>query len=311
MRLFQGFLIFVLIAVAQNTFAVKFVNLGGEYDAFVKASRGKDLAGVEAEWVKFEARHQQIFDLAVYRKQEPGWEDRLRKRRDGFFPEYVALTPKMDELFARAESVVQVQEKRFRDFFPDLANDIPVIFMPSLFGFNGRVIELPEYHRSGLLMGVDFIVKRNDDLNVLFSHEFFHAYQDDHLKSVTVGQTMASPLWTEGFATYVSGLLNPEKNDGELLMDPVLAESCANPGDVAKMAKEYLKVIKTDGKESYGEWFMMAGKVKPVRRGYCVGLKAIREIAKSHPVKDMVGWDEKKFSKETIKILKDLSKVKN
>jgi hypothetical protein len=72
-------------------------------------------------------------------------------------------------------------------------------------------------------MGVDFIAERNDNLNVLFSHEFFHTYHEDHLKPGDSGRTMATPLWKEGLATYISGVLNPDQNDAVLLMDTELA----------------------------------------------------------------------------------------
>jgi hypothetical protein len=114
---------------------------------------------------------------------------------------------------------------------------------------------------------------------------------------------MATPLWKEGFATYVSGVLNPNLSDAELLMDPVLAHSCDDPTAVSLMAADFLKVLATDGANSYADWFMMSGTTQPTRRGYCLGLRIIRTLAASHPVTEMVNWDEARFSLEASAVL--------
>jgi hypothetical protein len=291
---------------ALNTYGAQLLNLASEYDTFVKAAEGQDASSTVAEWLQFEARHQNIYDDAVYRKSEPGWQKRIEQRRSQFFAEYEKFTPQMKALFAKAEDVVQEQEARFRRVFPDLSPTIPIVFMPSLFAFNGKVQFLRDYGRPGLLMGVDFIVKRNDNLNVLFSHEFFHAYHHSHLAEGSTGKTMATPLWKEGFATYVSGVLNPREADEVLLMDSALAKACADSQAVSKMASEFLNVIDSDGTNSYGDWFTMTGATQPTRRGYCLGLIVIRELVKKYPVIEMVNWDEGRFSQEARAVLLSL-----
>ena len=78
MRLRVAFAGLLSFLVVQPIFAAQLVNLGSEFDAFVKASQGKTSQDVEAEWVKFESKHQAIYDSAVYRKSEKDWEQRLR-----------------------------------------------------------------------------------------------------------------------------------------------------------------------------------------------------------------------------------------
>lgn len=304
------YVVVVISLLALNSQAAQLVNLGAEYDAFVKATDGQDSSVVEAEWAKFEARHQSIYDNAVYRKSEPGWEKRVEQRRTNFFGEYKQLTPQMDLLFAKADSIVQEQEARFRKIFPDLSPTTPVVFMPSLFAFNGKVQFLEEFGRPGLLMGVDFIVKRNDNQNVLFAHEFFHAYHESHLAEGATGRTMATPLWKEGFATYVSGVLNPQESDEVLLMDLALAHACSDTKIFAQMASEYLQVINTDGANSYNDWFTMVGSTQPTRRGYCLGLSIIRFLVKTYPVTDMINWDESRFAQESETALRAMAAQK-
>ena len=217
---------FLIIFAASETIAANIVNFGAEYAAFVSASHGKTLQETEIEWKKFEARHQSIYDEAVFRKGDGGTDERAEQKRQSFFAEYESLTPKMSALFSDADQLVHDQESRFKAVFPDLATDIPVIFLPSLSSFNGKVKQLSAFGRPTLLMGVDFIVKRNDNLNVLFAHEFFHVYHESHLSVGSTGRTMATPLWKEGFATYVSGVLNPDRSDDVLLMDASLSKSC-------------------------------------------------------------------------------------
>jgi hypothetical protein len=102
-------LVCVLTLTAQQATALQLINLGPEYDAFVRNVDGQDTASVEAEWVKFESRYQEIYDSAVYRKSEAGWEKRLRQKRDKFFAQYKTSTPKMNELFDKAGQIVGEQ----------------------------------------------------------------------------------------------------------------------------------------------------------------------------------------------------------
>ena len=161
--------------------------------------------------------------------------------------------------------------------------------------------------KTGLMMGVNFIVERKDDLDVLFSHEFFHAYQDDKIEGST-GQTMATPVWFEGFVTYVSGVLNPDRKDTVLLMDSTLARECDKPTFIKDIAKQYLAVIDTDGQTTYEDWFMMSGPTQPTRRGYCLGLHVMRNLIKTFTPAETVKWDEARFSTEIKSVLQEMIK---
>jgi len=295
-----------LILLSKSTWAARVINLGDEFDQFVKTSAGTSREVVEAEWDRFESRHQYIYDRFVYRKGDSGWEQRKQKKRNAFFAKLFSIQDDMRAIFTSAERLVAEKEAAFRYAFPDMTSDIPVYFLPSLLSFNGKVGTLPEYHRSGLLMGVDAIVDRKDDMDVLFHHEFFHAYQDGKIEGPT-GRTMATPLWFEGLATYVSGILNPDRSDSVLLMDDVLAEKCRKPEFVKQLARKYLLVIEDDGQKTYEDWFMGSGPTQPTRRGYCLGLQAMRLLSENHSLSEVVRWNEDRFSKVLSKVLSALS----
>jgi hypothetical protein len=300
-------LIFLTILIPYFALAAQVVNLGPDYKDFLNATKGKSQSVIEQEWSKFEAKHQALYDEAVFGKSDSGWQDRRTKQLAAFLSKVEPLLPKMIELFDRAEEIVNEKESLFKTLFPDLPNDIPVIFMPSLSTFNGKLTNISGYNRMPLLIGIDFIVERNDNLDVLFTHEFFHAYHLGKLPPGSTWRTMATPLWIEGFATYVSGVLNPTQPDSILLMDQTLASKCANTDWLAEAAKQYLSVLDTDNETTYTDWFTLRGQTQPPRRGYCLGLHVIREVAKTHSLSEMVVWHEDRFSKEISLVLLKMS----
>lgn len=246
-------------------------------------------------WEHFESKYQDIYDDVVYQKQTAGWEERQIKKRQKFFQSLPGIRTDMLELFQNTN--ISEAELRFKELFSDLPGDIPVVLMPSIFSFNGKVTYVSQFKQSALLIGIDFVAQRKDNIHVLFSHEFFHAYHQRKIPEGSTGATMATPLWKEGFATYVSGALNPEQTDEVLLMDKDLAAKCNQSEFVAEIANQYLAVLETDGEATYADWFLMSGPTQPTRRGYCLGLHVVREIAKTNSILDMTTWEEARFSK--------------
>ena len=50
----------------------------------------------------------------------------------------------------------------------------------------------------------------------------------------------------------------------------------------------------------------MQGKMLPHRIGYCLGLKAVRGLAKSHPLAEMVSWGEPEYAKQLKAVLTEI-----
>ena len=311
------FAVAIVLAIATTMTtagAAVVVNAGDDFKIATDGWEQLDQAGRMQRWDVFEAKYAQIYENRIYKIQEPGWQSRIMQRRALFFPEVTALRDNMLKMFDEAGQIVAIQEARFKKQFPDMPQDIPVYFLPSLFSFNGSVFDLPQHGRSGLLMGVDFIVRRRDNLDVLFAHEFFHAYHEDKISkrnanestTESTTETMATPLWLEGFATYVSGILNPTASVADLLMDPVLAKDCARPEFVRELAKLYESILTTDGETTYSDWFLMSGTTQPTRRGYCLGLHVVGRLAKTHDLSEMTSWSESRYSIEALKVLREI-----
>lgn len=143
MKHIQCLSLLVTLLLSTDLWAANIINLGDDFDQFLVATQNLPKDKVENEWERFESKHQSIYDRYVYRKHTPGWEQRLREKRDLFFGQLPVLKDDMKALFASAELIVAEKEAAFRAVFPDLSSDIPVYFLPSLLSFNrGAALDL-------------------------------------------------------------------------------------------------------------------------------------------------------------------------
>jgi len=287
------------------------INMGPDFKTFVNQYRNSSLEEKWVGWKKFESKYILYFDNGLCESADPVCEQKKKTRLEKFFIELPKFEKKMWKLFERAEKLTTAQVTRFKKSFSDLQDDIPVVFMPSLLTFNGKGVNLPT--KAALMIGVDFTTLRGHDLNVLFSHEFFHVYQFAKLRGKPTFQTFASPLWFEGFSTWISIHLNPGTTDTVALMNQELGDYCAIQGNVQKLAKEYsglYQVGSEDPKspEYYKDWFTMGGSTQPARRGYCLGLAVIREVTKKKTIAEIVNLDEAGFSLLIVDALTNLAK---
>ncbi len=296
-------LVFILFW-ASSSFGATILNLEEAYKNFlVEAAQVKTQEEFNVALDRMESPYKSIFDEAIYRPTSKDSEIRKKRIRDNYFKEFKSVSEETLILFSQVNEITKKNEEGFRKIFPDLPSDVPVIFLPSYFTFNGRVQSLSGYSKSALLIGVDFVAQREDDIDLLFSHEFFHAYHETYLEKAGQGSNMATPLWKEGFATYVGGIFHPQKTDSELLLDPVLGEYCGVESNIKNDAEEYLEILSSAEEKIYNDWFLMSGSTKPVRRGYCLGLIIIREIAKTYNLNEMKSWGENRFFVEIEKML--------
>lgn len=309
-KIFLFALLFLVLSCAVSASVI--VNTGIDFKETIL--NWDSLSSIERvqQWEIFESKHQNIYDEIIYQKGSVGWEERVEKRRSIFFNELPLIKDEMINLFNNAEEIVKKEEKIFKDHFPDLQDDIPVFLLPSMFSFNGKVTEIPGKKEIGLFLGIDSIAARKDNLDILFAHEFFHVYHFNKLSKKQIWKTFASPLWMEGFASFVSGQLNPNANNSEILMDSVLAKSCDSKEFIAVKSREYLQII--DKGESdpnsdslYADWFLLSGTTKPNRAGYCLGLLVLRKLATQYQADEMSSWGEEKFATLTKQVLLDFS----
>ena len=309
MKIFTLFSIFV---TSLSAFALGPVVISSNEDfQLILRTQAEDPSHLMDSWNQLEQKFQNIYDENVFNKEIPGWEEKRNQDLQKFFTQLPLLKDSILEIYQNAESITQTQFEKFQRFFPDVQDGIPVVFIPSVLSFNGKGVFYPDLKRNALLIGVDRVAERNDDLDTLFSHEFFHVYHFDKLGDAKIWTTMASPIWFEGFATYLSEVMNPTKGDPVILMDPELASACNVESNVKNWAKEYLQFLSMSTEDSqtegmYKDWFRLSGTTNPKRRGYCVGLHIFRALSHQYSLQEMSSWDEVRFMKATEDALKHL-----
>jgi hypothetical protein len=305
------FVTLVLTTTLAQAAPYTLVNMGPDFKIYVNQYRNSSMDEKWLGWKKFESKYTLYFENGLCESADPVCEQKKKTRLEKFFEELPKFETKMWALFANAPKLAESQVARFKKSFPDLQDDIPVVFMPSLLSFNGKGVNLPT--KSALMIGVDFTTLRGHDLNVLFSHEFFHVYQFNKLRGKTTFQTFSSPLWFEGLATWVSLHLNPTTSDIVALMNQELGDFCAVSGNTQKLAKEYSALYQIPSEdprydESYKDWFTAGGATQPARRGYCLGLAVIREVTKKKTLAEITSLDESGYNPIVLEALTNLAK---
>lgn len=273
------------------------VNAKDNWAVFLNAyDRAADDAGRRAAWECFERRYQPLYDELVYRKPtNPEWAQRREQKLTEFFEALPELRQDITASLDHFDALLAEQGRRFFAAFPDAPKTTQVFAVPSLLSFNGKSDQLSTSSESQLFFGVDYIVQHHDDTDVLFAHEFFHVHHFDKMPQAD-NKHLTFPLWTEGFATYVSGALNPGRADVVLLMDQELATECAKPDFVRDLAKKYLVEVADistqdlDAFPVYEDWFLLDGPTSPKRRAYCLGLHVVRKLAEHSALSEMVLW---------------------
>jgi uncharacterized protein YjaZ len=296
--LFFSVLVFTIEARAG---AYTLLNIGRDFKTYVNRYRNSEIQQQWFGWKEFEKQHQKYFNAALCDSSEDQCEATKKARLHEFFSQLPNFETSMWSIFDNAELLAATQIEQFKRYFPDTPANVPIVFMPSLLMFNGKGSVKIDGNYT-LIIGADLAALRKNNMSVLFSHELFHNYQFNKLKSSAIYQTFASPLWFEGLAVWASSLVNPLASDAEILMNPDLAEFCATNENISKLAKAYTSLLATSytdpkAAKTEADWFYASGDDLPHRRGYCLGLKVVREINKSIPVNSIIAEDETKFSR--------------
>ncbi len=289
-----GVLVFKL-TIAQE---LVIVNNAEDFKQFWSQAKGKKFADQAVLWLSFEKTYQDVYENLVFPRSNPNWEgDRAAVLKKSFDRILAIETPLFASLDT-ANSVALSQAKRFKGVFPDLEDGTPVIFIP-ISQANGTAITLPTYGKRALVIGLDTILNLHNNLDVVFSHEFFHIYHFKQLDGEAFGETMTTQLWVEGFATYESLVLNPGANYEAIFMDASLASACT-PENVREWSKQYLAIYRQPVDTNLLKaWFRMSGLELPKRRGYCLGYYVIKLLAKETPLAVMAKWDENTYVEKT------------
>jgi hypothetical protein len=293
------FLIVILsLQVSAAPYAV--TNMGPDFKNYIRQFRNSDFSDQWIGWKAFEKKYQYYFDEIICDSAEASCEDAKKRHLQNFFQQLPTFENSMWKIFDGAEAMSSVQVGRFRRAFPDVKSGTQVVFMPSLLLFNGMGGQKLNGHFA-LIIGADLAALRQNNMDVVFSHEFFHAYHFEKISGAPIYQTMASPLWFEGLATWVSFYLNPKASTSDILMNPELSAYYDSPVNVASMAKSYDSFLRESYEDEKStllktEWFLGNGKILPHRRGYCLGFKVISELKRNYSVEELTAMGEVQYT---------------
>jgi predicted metalloprotease with PDZ domain len=297
------------------------ISLKSDFQQFWSQAKGKNPAEQVMLWNKIiEKPHQEFYDFAVWEKHfRPGWTETKNKTLKSRFNLYPAIYSDVESAFDTFPSVVKTQIDRFQKTVPNSKIDFPIyaIVAPNFDAKSAIVSRDPK--SVGLVIAIDSIVLEKANYDVLFPHELFHAYhalRSGFLNDGVMPDTsIAVPLWEEGLATYISGLVNAGVADGDLLLDPELRK--VGKTDIKWLATKFLeqvdrKTLDPAPTEDFKSWFS-TGKLKlradlPNRCGYLLGLYVVREVAKNHSLDEMINWRPKDIREHVVAALE---KVKN
>jgi hypothetical protein len=264
-----------------------------------------------------EAPNQEFYDSMVWpRRDMPGFQEQRARRLTEAFGEYFKNRDRILELFTVFPAEVRAQLAKFRRHFPnaDLDQAIVAAIAPT---FNGKTGRLSNQQKGVLAFGIDTLVKRQDDLNTLFTHELFHLHHAEQSGIRDDGSetdvSLWVPLWTEGLATYVSHELNPDSEMKFIFLDERLAK--LRDSDLSRTSRDFIKVANQrvfggGTSDAYRDWFTMAQGYqpgKPPRMGYWLGFKVVERLRKTNSLEELAKWDEKKVLEVLPRVLSELS----
>jgi hypothetical protein len=300
------------------------VNLGSAFERFWSLAKTKSFEEQLKIWNEVvEGPYRQFYDGMVWQKKEnPKWEERKIRRLKEFFPKYQSLYGGMKAEFDQFDRTLKKQIDRFAQFFPDSHFNLPIYAAPTT-TFNGKGGEGGDsgdpLGKTVLAFGIDMIIDRKDNPDVLYSHELFHIY---HTAAASVSDKVFSnegkltlPLWLEGLATYVSQQMNSQASLADILMDKDLPNLTKK--QIQFLAKKFVsesgqKAFDPAKPEFYKKWFAIdpqysLGPALPQRCGYLLGLKVSERLAKKNKLQDMVHWNVAEAHRQVVKTLNEIA----
>ena len=264
------------------------------YDYFVwRKPRGKNLERLKSHVANFESKWKES-------KQQC-----LQPYFEKIYPQYF---DKIYHAFENFDTIFHEQVVKFKKYFKNLNSNFSVYALPSP-KFDGIFGNLK---KSGFTVafGLDNIALSNKIISVIIAHELFHIYQKDQImnKSKNNCNNITISLWADGLATYVSSILNPTLNDGDILSNQPLAN--ISKKNIAWLIQEFIKDAQNSSNEVKVKWFYIGSqKVRkdlPYRCGYLLGLYVIRELHKNYNLNKITNIQYKDAHELVINTLENL-----
>lgn len=310
-------LMLLLVSVAP-AFAAEAPSIATSFTAFWSAAEGKPFLQQESAWNRdIEAPRRDIYDAVVWEKQhDPYWQARRQIWLRARFARYPTLAADIPAEVRALQDAIAKQSARFRTLFPDADPHPPVmILLAPNFDAKSGVL------RNGkpvLAFAVDSLLLEHAQLDILVPHELFHLYHAQHAgirnDGVMPDANLTLPLFEEGLATYVSGMLAPGHTDGELLLQDDLGNLPSEKLPV--IARRFLgdaqaKAIDAQHPEVFARWFHAAAKPYqadlPNRTGYWLGLQLIRHLRRNYSLAEIAAWSPIQAQVHALEALRQIS----
>ncbi|HUA82175.1 MAG TPA: hypothetical protein VL997_17485 [Dyella sp.] len=276
-------------------------SISASFASFWSAAQGKPFLQQQQAWDRdIEAPRRDIYDAVVWEKQhDPYWQARrqiwLRRR----FTRYPAVAGDIPAEVRALQDAIAKQSLRFKTLFPDADTHPPVtiVLAPNFDAKSGVLAS----GKPVLAFAADTLLMEHANLDIVVPHELFHLYHAQHTgirnDGVMPDAELTLPLFEEGLATYVSGVLAPGHADGELLLQDDLGRIPSEK--LPEIARRFLddahaKVIDVEHPEVFSRWFHAAAKPYqsdlPNRTGYWLGLQTIRQLRRTYSLADIASW---------------------
>lgn len=295
------------------------INWGDNFSTFWTQAKDLPFPVQLSLWDKIvEEPQKKFYSTVVWRETEsPDSAQRKRKRLEQVFADYSRKSAEIQSNFRKFQTTLELEISKFKARFPSATFSLPIMAVPAP-TFNGKTDSYEDNGRKHFLaFGIDTLTIRDDNPEVLYSHELFHVYhgeasgiRDD---GTAEDATLIDSLWAEGLATYVSHELNPSASMQAVFMDSALADQ---PEEKLKyLAKEFLKVKNEmvhskNHPEIYGQWFLLnkcPSSLAPCRSGYFLGYHVARLLREKFTLDEMAHWSFKTAHEKIGVILQGLA----
>lgn len=193
--------------------------------------------------------------------------------------------------------LVQHHWARCATALPDLDEDVDLYLLPApSHAIGGAVRRFGA--RQAIVFGteqLEHLRAREVNLGVFMSHEFAHLYHaqvNPEMREAsaryfaevppTAGARLYQILWLEGFASYVSGRLEPAASASDVLSSSTVEQSVeANRAALAAAVLEGFDSEDRDAIDRFVYWGDPGAGLHP-RTGYALGLVTARRLAAEH-----------------------------
>lgn len=293
--------------------------MASAFTAFWAAAKGRPFEEQLALWDRLiEQPRQDLYASVVWEtRTRADWKTRKARLLKERFGELARIGDRIPAAIQALEAAVLEHAGGFRTLFPDapLRPAFQVVLAPNLDGKSGLLGDGTPV----LVFAVDSLVLEGADTAVLLPHELFHLYHATRAgirnDGVMPGASVLLPLFAEGLATYVSGLLAPGRTDRQLLLQEDLGE--IPDGRLEEIAGRFQvdaeKLALDPGpSEPFVRWFSASPRQQqpglPNRTGYWLGLQLVRHLRRSHSLGQLASWPPGRAQAEALAALTAMSR---